>query len=117
MPFKNSSLLASVIAIVFGVTACTTVTSEKKPAVAEPQPSLPQPPLSPVSKPVEIFQSVTFGALPGWERDDLREAWPAFVTSCEVLVKRAEWKASCVKARDVDANDVRMIRIFFETNF
>jgi membrane-bound lytic murein transglycosylase A len=57
----------------------------------------------------------TYAALPGWDKDDLRAAWPAFTSSCTVLVKQATWKEACTIARSVNGNDERAIRTFFET--
>jgi membrane-bound lytic murein transglycosylase A len=44
----------------------------------------------------------------------LREAWPAFLNSCVVLVKKPDWKEPCTIARDVDATDAKAVRTFFE---
>ncbi|GGC15976.1 membrane protein [Pseudoduganella buxea] len=57
----------------------------------------------------------TFAELPGWARDDLRAAWPAFLSSCSVLGKRADWRESCTVARTVDKGSEAAIRLFFET--
>ncbi|SDH12941.1 membrane-bound lytic murein transglycosylase A [Duganella sp. OV458] len=57
----------------------------------------------------------SFAALPGWEKDDVRAAWPAFTSSCSVLVKQATWKEACTVARSVNGNDDKAIRTFFET--
>jgi len=57
----------------------------------------------------------SYAALPGWERDDVRAAWPAFMASCGVLVKKAQWKESCGIARQVNGGDERAVRLFFET--
>ena len=59
----------------------------------------------------------TFSALPGWGRDELREAWPSFMNSCIVLVRRADWAEACTAARVIDANDGAAIRAFFENHF
>jgi len=55
-----------------------------------------------------------FSALPGWDKDDLRAAWPAFMSSCAVLVKQPNWKESCTIARSVNSSDDKAIRTFFE---
>ena len=60
---------------------------------------------------------VSFAALPGWREDDLRQAWPAFLSSCRVLAKKAEWKGACAAAGPVDARDNAAIRNYFETYF
>jgi membrane-bound lytic murein transglycosylase A len=57
----------------------------------------------------------TFAALPGWDKDDVRAAWPAFMSSCSVLIKQALWKESCTIARSVNAGDEKAIRTFFES--
>ena len=59
----------------------------------------------------------TFGELPGWDRDELREAWPSFMNSCIVLVRRADWSQACTAARVINANDSAAVRAFFETYF
>ncbi|MBY0242626.1 MAG: murein transglycosylase A [Burkholderiaceae bacterium] len=90
-----------------------------------PQPPVqPLPPQQPPQKPAEPakpaaiqFVPATFAALPGWERDDVRAAWPAFMSSCSVLVKRAEWKEPCSIARQVNGHDDKAIRLFFESFF
>jgi len=55
--------------------------------------------------------------MPGWDRDEVREAWPAFLTSCQTLVRRPEWKNACTTARQINANDEGAIRAFFESGF
>jgi len=60
---------------------------------------------------------VAYAALPGWGQDDLRAAWPAFLSSCSVLVKQADWKEACTIARDVNGGDEQAIRSFFEAFF
>lgn len=72
-----------------------------------PAPPPPVPPMTPVS----------FDALPGWQQDDLRQAWPAFVASCRVLAKKPEWKTPCAAAAGVDARDGNAIRHYFEAYF
>ena len=80
----------------------------EQPAPAPEPPPAPAPPLTPVS----------FEALPGWQQDDVRQAWAAFQQSCSVLATRAaEWKTPCAAARSVDAGDAAAVRRFFETYF
>ncbi len=55
--------------------------------------------------------------MPGWQQDDLREAFPAFRSSCEVLIRKPEWKQACTVARDVTAADAKAVRLYFETFF
>lgn len=56
-----------------------------------------------------------FDALPGWDKDALKEAWPAFLHSCKVLQKQAAWRQTCLMAGRVDAEKESAVRAFFET--
>lgn len=109
MSFIRPSLLVSAAAVVFGMAACTSV---------PPEPPCKCPPAVPAvtqqEGPKELLKPTTFAALPGWERDDLREAWPAFLASCAALAKKAEWREPCTVAREVDASKDKAIRTFFE---
>ncbi len=58
-----------------------------------------------------------YAALPGWQQDDLRQAWPAFMASCKVLSAKPEWKNACGAARGVAASDGTAIRSYFERWF
>jgi membrane-bound lytic murein transglycosylase A len=106
MLFNRLSLLVSAVAVAISIAACTTVAPEKKPAV-----------VAPPTKPVEILRPVTFNTVPGWANDDVREAWPAFLASCDALVKREAWKEPCTVAKDVDATNEKAVRLFFESFF
>lgn len=47
----------------------------------------------------------------------MREAWPALLQSCEVLVRRTEWKEACEQTRIVNAGDEVAVRQYFESFF
>lgn len=102
---------------------CSTVRLDQpKPAAAPPSvagapaaPGVPATGTPAVPRPGELLRPVSFAVLPGWNQDDLRDAWPAFLASCEVLVRKPEWKESCTIARDVAPTDARAIRLFFES--
>ena len=112
MSLKRISLLAIAAVLAIGLSACTTVpTTTKAPVVTPPKPTQPE------AKPVEILNPVTFTSLPGWSNDELRDAWPVFLTSCDALVKRDAWKDVCTFARDVDGKDAIAVRAFFEEYF
>ncbi|MDQ1816677.1 murein transglycosylase A [Massilia sp. CCM 9210] len=124
MSSTRSSLLVSAGAVALALAACTTPEPRPAPPVVMPPPvmQIPPPAEPPVAPPVKaepapLMTPSTFGALPGWERDDLRQAWPAFMTSCGVLVRKPEWKTACGAARTVDAKDGAAIRGYFETHF
>jgi membrane-bound lytic murein transglycosylase A len=113
MSVIRTSLLASAVAVF--VAACTTIPPER-PATPPVVPAT-VPPVKPVEAPKELFRATTFAALPGWEKDNLREAWPAFLTSCEVLVKKPDWREPCQVAGGVDARSEKAVRTFFESFF
>ncbi|RZI45079.1 murein transglycosylase [Herbaspirillum sp. HC18] len=108
MSVISSSLIATAVAVLLA--ACTAV---------PPEPSKPQAVIPPAKQeaPRDLFKATTFAMLPGWEKDSLREAWPAFLASCETLVKKLDWKEPCTVARDVDAGSEKAMRVFFEAFF
>jgi len=79
-----------------------------------PAPTTPAPPAQPAPPAKLQMVPATFAQLPGWDRDDLRAAWPAFMSSCSVLIKQAPWKEPCTVARTVNGNDEKAIRTYFE---
>ena len=114
-------LLAIVAAALAGCTTPPLPTpTPPRPPVVMPPPlgpvAVPQPP-PPKPEPVALMTPTTFGALPGWQQDDLREAWPAFVGSCKVLVRKIEWTMPCAAAAIVNPADGAAIRVFFESWF
>lgn len=112
MSFTRLSLLVSA-ATVLALAACTTVSTNKPPESSSTRPA----PAKAAEAPKEILRPTAFTALPGWDNDDLREAWPAFMASCDVLVKKPDWKEPCNVAREVDASSKKAVRVFFEAFF
>jgi membrane-bound lytic murein transglycosylase A len=113
MSTRRRSLLASLslAAAAIILAACSTTPPPKTTQAA------PAPVVTPAPAPGPVLRPVAFSSLPGWDRDDLRDAWPAFLASCDVMVKRADWKEPCSVARTVDDASTRAIRIFFEAFF
>jgi membrane-bound lytic murein transglycosylase A len=113
MSSTRRSLLVSLAIVALSLAACTTPPPKPTPPVVTP------PPVTPVPKPelVPLMTPSTFAALPGWDKDDLREAWPAFMASCRVLVRKSDWTEPCTVARTVNAGSGSAIRQFFETFF
>jgi len=107
MSFKRFSLIVSAAAVVLGFAACTTV---------PPQPAAPQAALPGAARP-ELLRPAKFSTLPGWDKDDLRQAWPAFLESCKALLRKPDWSEPCTIARDVDAASGSAVRMFFEAFF
>ncbi len=91
--------------------------SPSKPPSSGGQTSPTSPTTPSVVTPPELLKLTQFSQLPNWEKDDVREAWPAFMASCTVLIRRTEWKEPCTIARTVDARNGPHIRTFFETFF
>lgn len=84
------------------------------PVIPTPLPE-PVPAVPPLAAP--LMTPATFAALPGWQQDDLRQAWPAFMASCAVLVRKEEWKPACTAARNVAPADATAVRGYFESWF
>jgi membrane-bound lytic murein transglycosylase A len=83
-----------------------------------PIPAPPAQPPQPQQQPAApLFTPVAFEVLPGWQQDDLRQAWPAFMASCRALANKPDWKSACGAAKLVDAGDGVAIRRYFETYF
>ncbi|WP_426197567.1 murein transglycosylase A [Massilia sp. DWR3-1-1] len=83
------------------------------PVVVPPLPA----PASPPPPPTPLMTATTFAALPGWQGDDLREAWPAFTASCKAIATKPAWAAVCAAAASVDGRDGAAVRAFFESRF
>ena len=117
MSFTRNSLLASLGAVALSLAACTGAPPKK---AAPPTPPVKAVPAVPERIPPALapqFLPVSFSALPGWDRDDMVAAWPAFLSSCRVLGKRPDWKEACAIALQVKGDDDSAIRLFFETFF
>jgi len=70
-------------------------------------------------KPVETaptvrFQPVKWSKLPGWSTDDTLAAWPAIVSTCGVMGKRAEWQSFCAAVVATSPMDAAFARSFLE---
>ena len=72
------------------------------------------------SSAIASFNAVSWQALPGWQEDDLTQAWPAWLKSCEALRKRnseINWRSVCSIAGGISARDSQAIRRYFEDYF
>ena len=72
------------------------------------------------SSPIASFSAVSWQALPGWQDDDLSQAWPAWLKSCDALRKRnseLNWRQVCSQVTNISARDGQAIRRYFESNF
>lgn len=69
------------------------------------------------AKPAATLKPVGFADLPGWQEDDLRQAWPALLVSCGVLVKKPLWQEPCKIANTINPADVAALRAYFEAYY
>ena len=72
------------------------------------------------NSPIASFSAVSWQTLPGWQEDDLSQAWPAWLKSCEALRKRnseLNWRQVCMQAASISVSDAQAIRRYFESNF
>lgn len=109
MLFIRTSLTTFVTIILLSLAACTTVSLNP---VSSPE----APPKSGSESVAQTLQKSSFTVMPGWDKDALREVWPAFMNSCGALIKRSDWRAVCTAAAQVNGDD-DAVRSFFETNF
>jgi membrane-bound lytic murein transglycosylase A len=72
------------------------------------------------SSSIASFSAVSWQALPGWQEDDLVQAWPAWLKSCDGLRKKSgdiNWRQVCAQASNISSRDTSSIRKYFENNF
>ena len=85
----------------------------------------PTPPVSPGAKPLPpivvtppiaptALAISTWEALPGWQDDNLKEAWSAFLQSCVPLKNKPTWQAVCAASAALTNPDSSAVRAFFE---
>jgi len=67
--------------------------------------------------PAVQYERARWSQLEGWGADDLREAWPAFLKTCNAIASRAEWVSVCAAARALSSDASSDVRAFFERNF
>ncbi len=107
---------ASVFALLFaallvGCSTPPTGRSSSRPSVTS---------VAPYNSPIASFNAVTWQALPGWQEDELTQAWPAWLKSCDALRKRSSevnWREVCAQAGNVSSKDGQAIRRYFEYYF
>jgi len=109
-------LAAAVIVIVSGTLlhGCSTTPTT---APSRPPPGVPQPGPAVAPIPTVQYEKVRWSNLPGWRADDVKQAWPAFLSSCRALRFRAEWSVPCTAAQTARASSAQDVRDFFERHF
>ncbi|MBI3529528.1 MAG: MltA domain-containing protein [Betaproteobacteria bacterium] len=84
-------------------------------SVSAPEPAIvtaPEP-----SSQVRSYELQDWAALPDWNNDNLAEALPAFLLSCNALKAAEEWTSACAAAAQVRKADPMAARQFFESTF
>ena len=69
---------------------------------------------TPDAAPTVKFEAVKYSQLPGWSSDDALAAWPAIVSTCSVLGRRAEWQPFCGAVVAASPGDAQFVRGFLE---
>lgn len=97
--------------------ACVTPPKPSQPP--SPTPAVPAQPAAKTetSPSAAYLRVVRFDQLPGWAEDDLTQLWPAFLASCEVMIRRAGWQEVCAEAQHLSTVDATGLRNFFESRF
>ena len=58
------------------------------------------------------FEPVAWAALPGWNEDDLTEAWPPLLASCGAAAMPPTWASFCRSAMQANPHDAAAQRAF-----
>src|SRR4051812_39249054 len=82
-----------------------------------PPPELPSGVAAEPSPPTGTYELQDWRSLPDWDGDNLAEALPAFLRSCNVLKSAQEWIRACAIASEVRKDDPIAARKFFESSF
>lgn len=110
------NLIASVFAL--GITGWLAGCAVPPTRGVDTRPSTSAP--TPFSSAIASFQAVSWQALPGWQVDDMSQAWPSWLKSCDGLRKRnneINWRSVCTQASAISGQDSQAIRRYFEANF
>ena len=67
--------------------------------------------------PTVEYERGRWSDLPGWDSDNVRDAWQAFLESCHALRFKAEWTTPCAAAQSVQVDSSAAVRQYFESNF
>ena len=93
--------------------------SPSTPPPEPPPASVPEPAIVASPEPLQSrnYELQDWAALPEWNNDNLAEALPAFLLSCDVLKSAADWISACTAAAQIRKGDAMAARQFFESAF
>lgn len=106
------------LAMLLTLTGCTGV-----PVAATKHGPFPSPASAAPSRPADRpsaashLRPAQWTDLPGWQEDDLVEAWPAWLQSCTALKKDPAWRQVCERSLAVDGRDRAAVRDYFQRYF
>jgi len=114
---QSFSLTGLLLAKALLLGACVTPPKPSQPP--SPAPAVPAQPAAKTetSPSAAYLRVVSFDQLPGWAEDDLTRLWPAFLASCDVMIRRAGWQEVCADAQQLSTVDGAGLRNFFESRF
>lgn len=77
----------------------------------------PTPPPTTPTLPI-LGDALDWGKIPGWDKDQPQEAWPALQHNCKAIAhKDAAWLTVCAAAETLPAPDAPTAKAFFEQHF
>jgi len=115
---KNSSRI--LLRSVFDISISSLLVACSTPSINRPDHRSSASAPSPFSSSIASFRSVSWQDLPGWQEDDLTQAWSAWLKSCDALRKRnseINWRQVCSQTAAISGRDKQAIRQYFEGNF
>ena len=74
-------------------------------------------PPPPPPAPHTAYAPASWSELPGWNSDEMQDAWPAFLASCAGAGRRQRWQGVCAAAKDAHPGTSGDVRAFFERYF
>lgn len=98
----------------FRMLACAALAAAILAGCATTQSTCPPPP---PPAPHTAYHPSSWSELPGWNGDEMMDAWPAFLESCKAAGRRPRWESVCDIARDTDPATSADVRAFFQRYF
>ncbi|MBU6459269.1 MAG: MltA domain-containing protein [Proteobacteria bacterium] len=111
--FKLMSRMAfSGLALLASCTNLPRITPSKQPSTQTKTSHFISPP-----PPSARITRISYKTLPGWNQDNLDNAYQAFSNSCAALAKEPDWAGPCQAFQAVADNNPKQLRQYFETWF
>lgn len=128
--YASNKLASMVVSRFLSILACTSILLLTSCAMPPTRTAISQAPANsststslrnaPYTSAITGFKPVDWQQISGWQTDDLTQAWPAWLKSCEALRKRkseVQWAEVCARVIGISAEDGVAIRRYFETYF